>query len=470
MAFNSITYILFLTFVVIIYYLIQNKYRSYHLLISSYIFYSFWNPFYLVLIIFSTFIDYLCAIYIEKSTGLNRRLFLILSITSNLTLLFIFKYYNFFIDSLNYWLNVDKSQCFVYHNFLLPVGISFYTFQTLSYSVDVFRGQKAEKRFCNFALYVTFFPQLIAGPIERSKHLLSQFSTHIKFSNVDISIGVKKIIFGLFKKLVVADRLAIYVDAVYTNPGNCNSSTILLATFFFAFQIYCDFSAYSDIAVGSARLLGIKLIENFMRPYFSGSLNDFWRRWHISLSTWFRDYVYIPLGGNRNGQFKLFRNILIVFILSGIWHGANSTFLLWGLFHGIGLVISATVLTNFNNYLCKYRGLFLYKCITILITFIFVNISWIIFRSNTLDDCMLIVTKLTNFKFILPKIEMNCIYGLFAIFMLLAIEFIKEFYSRRFIYFSNKYFIINHLYYGFLLMLILLVGVFDGSQFIYFQF
>ena len=339
MSFISAEFILFAVLIFSAYFLIAQRWRWLFLLLASYYFYAFWQPSYLLLIVFSTLVDYLVGLALGSTSATKvyrRRLLLACSLVANLGLLFIFKYANLLgqaVTDLSTALGIPIE--FGALDLLLPVGISFYTFQSMAYTFDVYRGRlPAQRHFGIFATYVAFFPQLVAGPIERATNMLPQFQLKFGFDYDRVVSGLRLILWGVFKKVVIADRLAIYVNAVYGDVESYAGLRLIVATVFFAFQIYCDFSAYSDIAIGTARILGFRLMENFRRPYLAISLRDFWRRWHISLSTWFRDYVYIGLGGNRQGASRQVINLLIVFALSGLWHGANWTFLLWGIFHG----------------------------------------------------------------------------------------------------------------------------------------
>lgn len=331
MLFNSLEFIIFFPIVVALYFALNPKYRWILLLIASYYFYMCWNYKYIILIAASTIIDYIAGICIYHTRKKYlKTLFLLTSLMTNLGLLFFFKYFNFFGDSFNYVF--EKFNIFyrvpAYH-FLLPVGISFYTFQTLSYTIDIYKeGHKPEYHFGKFALFVSFFPQLVAGPIERSTNLLPQFHKNFTFDYNRIKSGIVQMCWGFFKKVVIADRLAEYVNAVYNNASDYQGLPLIIATVFFAFQIYCDFSGYSDIAIGSAKILGYDLMQNFRRPYLAVNIQDFWRRWHISLSTWFRDYVYIPLGGSRVKKLRWHFNLFITFLISGLWHGAEWTFII----------------------------------------------------------------------------------------------------------------------------------------------
>ena len=474
MLFNSINFCLFLPFVVLIYYLLPSKFRWTLLLAASYFFYMCWNPYYVVLILLSTTVDFWAGLRMSscKEQG-SKKKFLWVSLAVNLGLLLFFKYFNFFSESLNsIFLAANSEMKVPLFDILLPVGISFYTFQTLSYTIDIYRGKRgAETHFGFFALYVSFFPQLIAGPIERSTTLLPQLKQNIEFKSANISSGLNLIIFGLFKKVVIADRLAIYVDFIYTAPGSVLPGTMILACIFFAFQIYCDFSGYSDIAIGSAKLLGINLMENFRRPYFALNLRDFWARWHISLSTWFRDYVYIPMGGNKLSQIRTVVNIIAVFAVSGLWHGANWTFVVWGLLHGVLLLIYRLMShLKVFSWSQKFFGK-LHVALSILITFMIVCLSWVFFRAESLSEALTVLGKVCEIGGDLkPNIEKHSIIAFFAMVILFLVEIKQEYFSEKFKFLSveNKYFCL--LAFPLLILLILTIGVFDGSQFIYFQF
>ncbi len=390
MFFNSYEYLFFFPIVTLCYFALPwVKARVVLLLIASYFFYMCWNPVFIVLIIISTVVDYFAGRAISNTTEESRKkLFLWLSLIVNLGILFYFKYYNFLRDNLQYVIDqISPSLVIPEHSWLLPVGISFYTFQTLSYTIDVYRGkQKVENNFFVFALYVSFFPQLVAGPIERSTNLLPQFLEKHNFDYNRVRSGLLLILIGLFKKIVIADRFALYADQIFDSPGEYKGMAAIMGTIFFSFQIYCDFSGYTDIAIGSARVLGYRLMENFKGPYFSKSIKEFWRRWHISLSTWFRDYLYIPLGGNRLGTNKLYRNLVIVFLVTGLWHGANWTFVVWGMFHGLFLIIERL---GWLNILEKLPSVF-----QVVYSFMVVSVAWVFFRADTITDAS---TILQNF-------------------------------------------------------------------------
>ncbi len=399
MLFNSLQFIIFFPIVVALYYAIAPKYRWILLLIASYYFYMCWNYKYIVLIITSTIIDYVAGIKIyDEHVKWKRKMYLLLSLLTNLGLLFSFKYFNFFGDSVNFIFDkINIMRHLPELNVLLPVGISFYTFQTLSYTIDVYRREKEpERHFGFFALYVSFFPQLVAGPIERSTRLLPQMRQHFKFDYERVKNGILQMCWGFFKKVVIADRLAEYVNMVYNNTGSYDGVHYVIATVFFAFQIYCDFSGYSDIAIGSASIMGFDLMRNFKRPYLAHNIREFWARWHISLSTWFRDYLYIPLGGNRVVKWRWYYNLFITFLISGLWHGADWTFIVWGALHGFYLVsaiwtkrirerVNNTILGNNHK---------IYNITQIIVTVCLAWFAWIFFRANNIGDAFFVIDKI----------------------------------------------------------------------------
>lgn len=393
MLFNSFSFAVFLPIVFVVYWLFPQRFRWGLLLVASYYFYMSWNPKYIVLIFGTTIVSYITAIFLERAESIRKKkLYLLLSVTLCMGVLFLFKYFNFFIDSVCSVLNVFSLRLHpVTLKLLLPVGISFYTFQTMSYVIDVYRGNiSAEKHFGYYAAFISFFPQLVAGPIERTANLLPQIKETRGFSYEKASDGLKKMLWGYYKKLVIADTLAPYVDKVYNQLGYYKGFSLVIAAFFFSLQIYCDFSGYSDIAIGAAKLFGIDLMTNFDAPYFSKSVKEFWKRWHISLSTWFRDYVYIPLGGNRCSKLKCYRNLLVTFLASGLWHGANWTYLYWGGVHGV-----AQVFENICNIpLEKFRKSKIGGFLSWLVVFIFCNMAWIFFRAENLTDAVYVFSNM----------------------------------------------------------------------------
>ncbi len=466
MLFNSFNYLLFFPVVCVIYYLIPNKFRWVFLLLASYFFYMNWEPIYAILIFLSTFITYLCAFKLDKVKDIKvRKVLLIASIILNFGILFLFKYYNFLTDSLFNFLNYFNIRVrFPEFKLLLPVGISFYTFQAVGYSIDVYYNKlKHENNFGKYALFVSFFPQLVAGPIERATNLLPQFSKEIVFNYAKAIEGTKLIIWGYFMKVVVADRLSIYVDSVYNNIDMHNSPTLIIATIFFAFQIYCDFGGYSNIAIGCAKILGFDLMTNFCRPYFAKNCPDFWHRWHISLSTWFKDYVYIPLGGNRVSKKRKYLNLIITFLVSGLWHGANWTFVIWGGLNGIFQVVYSI----FKPFRIKLSNRFT-NLIQIISTFILIDFTWIFFRANNSADAIKVIQNIfTKHGPLFFGDNKVFIYGFIGLIILIIKDIYDEC-SFTLTFENNK--IIKYTWYATLTILILMIGVFDGGQFIYFQF
>ena len=401
MVFNSFSFLLFFPIVVWIYFIIPKKIRYIWLLIASYYFYMSWNARYALLIAASTLITYVSGLLLERADAVSeqekqaslKKWIVAGSFVTNLGILFFFKYFDFALSVLNRLLGglgigiVEKP-----FDVLLPVGISFYTFQALSYTMDVYRGQlKAEKNLLRYALFVSFFPQLVAGPIERSTSLLGQLGRvhEIKLWNYDrITSGLSMMLWGYFMKMVIADRLAIYVDNVFDNYTQYGATVLILGAVFFAFQIYCDFGSYSLIAIGSAKVMGFTLMENFDTPYFSRSIKEFWRRWHISLSTWFRDYLYIPLGGSRKGKIRTYVNLMITFLASGLWHGASFSFVVWGGLHGLYQIIGSVLKPckrKLTDALRVKTDCYSYELLQCIITFVLVDFAWIFFRANSLS-------------------------------------------------------------------------------------
>lgn len=401
--------------------------------------------------------------------AIKKRYYLLLSIILNFGMLFIYKYFDFLNSSIHVLMDRLSVRWPVPNlDLLLPVGISFFTFQAVGYTIDVYRGQvKAEKHFGYYALFISFFPQLVAGPIERSKHLLPQFREVHFFDFNNLEAGIKQMIWGFFMKLVVADRLAMYVQPVYGNLELHNGTTILLATIFFAFQIYCDFAGYSNIAIGTARIMGFDLMNNFKRPYFATNITEFWHRWHISLSTWFRDYVYIPLGGNRFGHTRTKFNLFVTFMVSGIWHGANWTFLVWGGLHGVLQVIEKSFGKIKES---KSTVLNLSSVLKVFLTFSFVTVTWIFFRASGIDQAFIAINRILTTSGIPFKDANTFIYGGTGLLILFTREFFNEFYPGKFLILESKQPVVSGIAYSFLVLVILLIGILDQSQFIYFQF
>ena len=405
MLFNSLSYAVFLPLVCLAYYAVPHRARWAVLLVFSYYFYMSWNPELVVLILFTTAVSWAAGLAVHRLAGRPglKKAVLVTGIGLCLATLFFFKYFNFVSESVTAVLRaVGLPLTAPVLKLVLPVGISFYTFQTLSYIVDVYRGQLApERHFGYYALYVSFFPQLVAGPIERAGNLLPQFRQKHRFSTAQCSEGLRKIGVGLFKKVVVADYVATFVNNCYNDLhyGEMGGLTLIFATLLFTVQIYCDFSGYSDIAVGSARLLGFELMENFKSPYFARSVREFWRRWHISLTTWFTDYVYIPLGGSRCSRAKHLCNLLITFCLSGLWHGAKWTFVLWGLYHGILLCVESFYVRKLDDVQNRLTGTWKGALLNVVrtgVTFALASFGWIFFRANNLQDLIYILKNLTR--------------------------------------------------------------------------
>ena len=478
MLFNSIEFVIFFLLVTTFYFALQHRYRWFLLLTSSCYFYMSFVPIYILILGFTIIIDYWAGIFLEKTTGKNRKFFLIASLVANIGVLSVFKYYNFFNENLTALLHdIGLKNPVPALSILLPIGLSFHTFQAMSYTIEVYRGnQKAERNFGIYALYVMFYPQLVAGPIERPQNLLHQFYENHKFDYERVVNGLKLILWGFFKKLVIADRLALYVGAVYNNPTHHTGLSFIMATIFFAFQIYCDFSGYSDIAIGAAKVMGFKLMTNFNRPYLARNISEFWQRWHISLSTWFKDYLYIPLGGNRVSVPRWYFNLFFVFLISGLWHGANWTFIIWGALNGFYLVF-AIVSRGIRNRIAQLVGLNklprINRTIEVATTFMLVCFAWIFFRANSLADSFLIIKNIVNLKgplFFDSADPSSFVFSVFGICMLLMIELKQEYYKGKFSLFNNPHWLIRNLSYAVLIILILLIGVFDGGQFIYFQF
>ena len=489
MLFNSLQFIIFFPIVVLLFYLSPARFRWILLLISSYIFYMAWKPAYILLIVLSTIIDYLCGLKMGKiEIKEKRRPFLYISLFSNLGILFAFKYLNFFTENINSLILFGGNASFPILDVILPVGISFYTFQTMSYSIDIYNGKiQPENHLGKFALFVAFFPQLVAGPIERAGNMLGQFKTFYAANYSRIVLGLQIMMIGFFKKVVVADNVALLVNQVYNNPGQYEGVSTFLATIFFAFQIYCDFSGYSDIAIGSALILGITLMENFRRPYYSKSIGEFWKRWHISLSSWFRDYVYIPLGGNRVIKWRWYYNLFITFMVSGFWHGANWTFILWGSLHGLYLIFGhllAKPQAAFKRITGISKFVFLEKLFDVSVTFILVCFAWIFFRANSLPDAIIIiqsgitglsnVTQMFNPEYIdhIVFLDQGKYVFIVSVLSILLLELI-ELYQRGgsvFRHISKKPAYIRWAVYYVILIIILVFGSFNQTDFIYFQF
>jgi D-alanyl-lipoteichoic acid acyltransferase DltB (MBOAT superfamily) len=480
MLFNSLEFAVFFPLVCALYFTAPVRTRVPLLLIASCVFYMAFIPVYIFILGVTIGIDYVAGIMLERvQDGRKRRLVLLGSIIATCAVLFIFKYYNFFVGSF-----VGVATYFGWHptnpslSIILPIGLSFHTFQSLSYVVEVYRGkQRAEHNFVVYATYVMFFPQLVAGPIERPQNLLHQFYERHEFEYARIVSGLKRMAWGFFKKLVIADRLAIYVNDVYGDPQGHGGLQLAIATVFFAYQIYCDFSGYSDIAIGSARILGFKLMENFDTPYASRSVSEFWRRWHISLSTWFRDYVYYPMGGNRVSKPRWYTNLLITFGVSGLWHGANWTYVVWGLLNGLYLVVGAAT-GGARTRLAHGLGLAddgrVRIALQIVLTFTLTCIAWVIFRAHSIADAIYILTHMfTGWDFSQIRTEQFLMrqmpIALAAIVFLEVAQYLHR-HRRPMDTIARWPRVARWPVYASLVVAVLLLGIYRQSAFIYFQF
>jgi len=475
MLFNSIDFAIFLPLVFIIYWFVVNKdlaLQNLMILIASYVFYGWWDWRFLSLIFISSITDYSIGLGLNKSKSINKRkLLLSISLTINLGLLGFFKYFNFFIDSF-----IDFSSTFGFSfdsrslNIILPVGISFYTFQTLSYTIDVYRDKiEPTKDIIAFFAFVSFFPQLVAGPIERAANLLPQFKEKRFFEYDKAADGLRQILWGLFKKVVIADSCAKNVDFIFANYNTLSGSILFLGTIYFAFQIYGDFSGYSDIAIGTAKLFGFDLMRNFAYPYFSRDIAEFWRRWHISLSTWFRDYVYIPLGGSYVNKLKHIRNIIITFTVSGFWHGANWTFITWGFINGLYYIpIMLLNKQKIHTGIVAQHNFFpsIKETCQILTTFFFTLIAWVFFRAETIQHAFSYLTHMFSTSlFVFPEDQKRHIT---LIIILLIIEWFHRKKEHAFQIDNYATFIRWPLYC--ILALVILNYFGEEKTFIYFQF
>ena len=480
MLFNSIEFAVFLPIVFFLYWFVFNrnlKLHNFFVVVVSYVFYGWWDWRFLFLIAFTSFCSWYSGLLIERYKDEHRKAktISILNIVLNLLILGVFKYYDYFVTSFaNLFLGGKTDGLLL--KIILPVGISFYTFQALSYSIDVYRGKmEPTKDIIQFFAFVSFFPQLVAGPIERATNLLPQFAKPRRFDYDDAVDGMRQMLWGLFKKMVVADNCAFYVNQVFSDYSSYSGSTLLLAAVFFTFQIYCDFSGYSDIAIGVAKLFGIRLMRNFNVPYFSRDIAEFWRRWHISLTTWFRDYVYIPLGGSRVSSAKVIRNTFVIFLLSGLWHGANWTFIVWGAYHA--LLFLPLILTGKNrkytNQVAEGRSLpSLKEMCQMSITFMLVVIGWILFRADSIEQAWGYLLGIFNKSlFTAPWLHLRSYYlpVLLSILVLLIVEWVQRGKEHAFDLRGIK----SHVLKYFIYLLVVIALFWLGGQaetFIYFQF
>ena len=479
MLFNSLEFAFFFPVVCALYFLVPRGLKTPLLLVASCGFYMAFIPAYILILFTTILVDYVAGIWIENSEGRRRKTLLWVSIVVTCVILFVFKYFYFFTDTLAaisteaHWPVWEPAL-----KIILPIGLSFHTFQSLSYVIEVSRGhQRAERDFVTYATYVMFFPQLVAGPIERPQNLLHQFHEPQGFEHERVVSGLRRMAWGFFKKLVVADRLALFVNDVYGAPHQHNGLQLTIATVFFAYQIYCDFSGYSDIAIGSARVLGFTLMENFERPYQSTSISEFWRRWHISLSTWFRDYVYFPMGGSKVARSKWIRNILVTFGVSGLWHGAAWTYVIWGLLNGVYLVFGGMT-KGLRNRCLGAMGLhettLLRRFLMWLTTFVLIGITWILFRAKTFSDAWYILTHLHLEWATGPLVTQNLglkyfAVAFFSILLLETLQFMEGRWrlSRKLI---SLPVLVRWPAYASTVLFVVLFGVFQSAQFIYFQF
>lgn len=487
MLFNSLHFLVFFPAVAALYFLLPHRRRAALLLAASCYFYMAFIPAYILILVFVIVVDYFAGILVEGARGRRRQLLLLSSLSANLGVLGFFKYFNFINTNLSGLSLLWGGEWLVSNlHIILPIGLSFHTFQSISYTVEVYRGnQKAERRFEIFALYVLFYPQLVAGPIERPQNLLHQFYEKHYFDYRRVTDGLKLMAWGMFKKVVIADRLAAGVNLVYNNPTSYAGLPLILATYYFAIQIYCDFSGYSDIAIGAAQVMGFRLMDNFNRPYHSKSISEFWKRWHISLSTWFRDYLYVPLGGNRVGRRRWYFNLFFVFLVSGLWHGAAWTFVLWGALHGFYLIFAIWT-RGLRERAARHfvpRPLrAARKLVAVFVTFNLVSFAWIFFRAQSLHDAFYIATHLFALSsrvtgeagavpagaFILDRVDLGIAFAAVA-FMEIVHLLQRRRRMRQFL--SERPFWMRWPAYYALTMGILLFGKFElPQQFIYFQF
>ncbi|MBR4185722.1 MAG: MBOAT family protein [Clostridia bacterium] len=478
MLFNSIEFLLFFPLVAALYFLLPYRVRKYFLLAASCWFYMSFIPKYMLILLFTTVVDYTGARLIEhfRERKKSRTTVFVIGLACNVGLLVWFKYLGVIGDTINFFGHMLSLKTVVFPEVVLPIGISFHTFQSMGYFIDTYTGkQHAERNFFDFALFLMFFPQLVAGPIERFSSLMPQLKARHDLKAENLSLGGRKMLWGMFKKVVVADNLALFADAVFDSPGKFGGAGILIGVLCFTVQIYCDFSGYSDIAVGCAKILDIDLMKNFDTPYFSRSVPEFWRRWHISLSTWFRDYVYIPLGGNRVSKPRWIFNQLVTFTISGVWHGAGYTYVLWGFLNGVYICVSRFVgplkdkiasVTRLDR-VPVLRGL-----IQNIVTFALIAFSWIFFRANSIPDAFLTIGRLfgkTAMDFsAIPVLRVHV--AIFAVVLLFAAEFLMN-YGKKI---TGVYFRMPHpvrvVTYALLVAVIVLFGAYDNKAFIYFQF
>lgn len=484
MLFNSLKFALFLPAVFTLFWLCPQRFRWCVLLLSSYYFYMSWNVEYVILIAFVTIISYSMAILIHRTEKMvYKKIGVATACISCLAVLFVFKYYNFFIECLIDLLQANSVSCNLTSlNILLPVGISFYTFQTLSYVIDVYRGEvDVEYHLGRYATFVSFFPQLVAGPIERSSNLLPQINKQFQFDYKEATYGLKLMTWGFFKKIVIADTLAQYVDSVFNNLQGYSGFAYVVVVCMFSFQIYCDFSGYSDIAIGVARLFNIKLMRNFDAPYFAVSIKEFWSRWHISLSTWFRDYLYIPLGGNRCNKLRHQTNLLITFLVSGLWHGANWTYVLWGALHGIAQVAENILFCTKKRKKNLLEASPVSGVVSLAAVFVFTTVTWVFFRASTLEDAVYVFRHMfdgvqnvgTYINSGRLQLEIY-IWEAIDMFVMMTILVLYDFFSLKVDVIEKisgmRSVVRWSVYIAFIVLMLYLHPLNTGGEFIYFQF
>ena len=461
MLFNSLLFLFFFIIITSVYYLLPHKLRWAWLLAASCYFYMYFKPEYILIILFTIIVDYIAAILIYQAPARYKRLFLVVSLLANIGVLAYFKYFNFLAENLNLLSARIHGPVLPLLGLVLPIGLSFHTFQAMSYTIEVYRGnQKPEYHFGIYSLYVMFYPQMVAGPIERPQQLLPQLKSERAFDSKTFCTGIFLMVLGLFKKVVIADRLGLLVDPVFSDPQHYSGTDLLVSTYFFSFQIYCDFSGYTDIAIGAGLTLGIKLMQNFNMPYLALNIADFWKRWHISLSTWFRDYVYIPLGGSRGKFAKTCLNLLVVFLISGLWHGASWKYLAWGLIHGILLIFYQAQ----KKLKLTVRG---FGWLKWLITFNSVCFAWIFFRAASINDAIIIFGKICSTR---PGYSASNIMPLkgvfFCVALILGLVALEWSLRNPNLYTNRKKMALA----AGLALACYFFGVFSEAQFIYFQF
>ena len=475
MVFNSLTFLIFFSLFLPTYFLLRGRWRMWLCLVASYIFYGWWDVRFLSLVLFTTTLDYSLGVLIDATDDARkRRRLLLVSVASNLTFLGFFKYFNFFADSFATMLRAGGVEV-GWHtlHIILPIGISFYTFQSMSYTIDVYKKEiKPERDFFRFATFVALFPQLVAGPIVRARHFLPQFQEDKKFEWRRIEEGTAQILWGFFKKVAIADSLAPFVDQVFAAPQAFGSLHLIIGVIFYSFQIYCDFSGYSNIACGIAQMMGFDFPWNFRTPYFSRNFSEFWTRWHISLSSWLRDYLYIPLGGNKGGKFMTYRNNMLTMLIGGLWHGANWTFVFWGFLHGLYLIVQRLTGRSFGKVLAFLRmPKILRGAIDISLVYFFTCFAWIFFRASSFGvaaDMLRGIGSFDGLSWSAVSNKFQVIQGFVSIALLLTAEITHQFFNWQQLTVRQPVFRIAA--FAVVFWLIEIFGSFNADSFIYFQF